>query len=300
VSFLDQLQSLVADPPPAHAFELSGGGVAFAHRAAAAGPETGFRPFGAPVLQISPMRENVVDAEAFSAHIASLVPAQGSSNKRRDAALILPDYCARIALLDFDSFPKDPVEQTALVRFRMKRTVPFEMDSAAVSFEARRGETKNTEVLVAAAAAEIVSRYEAPFRAAGFQPGFVTTSMLATLDLLPKDGLQMVAKLSGAVLTVAVCAGRLPKLVRCVEIERLNAQEVMAVLYPTLAYAEDELKQRPQRLLTCGFDALEQWDREQCEQECGLRFEPLSTPWGAAGGHNAGLLGWLTAQQERN
>jgi len=289
VSFLDQLQSLVADPPPAHAFELSGGGVAVAHRVAA-GPETGFRPFASPVLQISPMRENVVDAEAFGAHIAALVSTQNASNKRRDAALILPDFCARIALLDFDSFPKDPVEQTALVRFRMKRTVPFEMDSAAVSFEARRGETKNTEVLVAAAA----------FRAAGFQPGFVTTSMLATLDLLPKDGLQMVAKLSGAVLTLAVCAGRLPKLVRCVEIGRLNAQEVMAVLYPTLAYAEDELKERLQRLLTCGFDALDQWDREQCEQECGLRFEPLTTPWGAAGGHNAGLLGWLTAQQERN
>ncbi len=299
MSLLDQLQSLVADPPPAHAFELSSGGVAFAHRAPA-GAETGFRPFGAPVLQISPMRENVVDAEALGAHIASLAPPAAPSNKRRNAVLILPDYCARIALLDFESFPKDPVEQTALVRFRMKRTVPFEMDSAAVSFEARRGETKNTEVLVAAAAAEIVSRYEAPFRTAGFQPGLVTTSMLATLDLLPKEGLQMVAKLSGPVLTVAVCRGRLPKLVRCVEIDRPSAQEVMAVLYPTLAYAEDELKERPQRLFAGGFEALDEREREQCEEECGLRFEPLSTRWGVAGGHNAGLLGWLTMQQERN
>ena len=27
--------------------------------------------------------------------------------KRRDVALILPDYCTRIAVLDFDSFPGD-------------------------------------------------------------------------------------------------------------------------------------------------------------------------------------------------
>ena len=39
--------------------------------------------------------------------------------KRREAALILPDYCARVAVLDFDSFPADPKEQLSLVRFRL-------------------------------------------------------------------------------------------------------------------------------------------------------------------------------------
>ena len=38
------------------------------------------------------------------------------------------------------------------------------------------------EVLVAVMATEIVTRYEEPFRQAGFAPGLVTTSSLAMLQ----------------------------------------------------------------------------------------------------------------------
>jgi hypothetical protein len=43
-------------------------------------------------------------------------PPTGIASAR--AAVILPDYCARVAVLDFDAFPDDPEEQQALVRFR--------------------------------------------------------------------------------------------------------------------------------------------------------------------------------------
>ena len=46
--------------------------------------------------------------------------APSPKRKRRDVALILPDYCTRIAVLDFDNFPSDPKEQVSLVRFRLK------------------------------------------------------------------------------------------------------------------------------------------------------------------------------------
>jgi len=302
MAILEQLKSLVDDPPPAFVFELSERGVAMARLGRGGGPELSFAPFPAPVLQASPVKENVSNPELLSAHVASLAPASGGgqSRRRRQAALILPDYCTRIALLDFDSFPKDPDEQSALVRFRMKKTVPFDMDAAAVSFQARKGAGKTTEVLAAAAAAEIVSRYEAPFRVAGFHTGFVTTSMLAALDLLPKTGLQVCAKIGGQTMTVAVCDGRQPRLVRCVEMENFEADELMGVLYPTFAYAEDELKQRPARMFTCGFDRLDPGVLAWCAGEMGLAFEPLDSKWGAAAEHNAGLLGWLQAQEERD
>jgi type IV pilus assembly protein PilM len=298
MALLDRVKAFVSEPAAAHVFELSEAGVAFAHRGKGA-PEFGFRAYPSPMLQVSPVKENVINAEALSAHVASL-GAEGSPRRRRDAALILPDYCTRIALLDFESFPKEPAEQLALVRFRMKKTVPFEMDSAVVSFQARKGEGTATEVLVAAAATEIVSKYEAPFRVAGYQPGFVTTSMLAALDLIPKEGLQVCAKIGGQTMTVAVCDGRRPKLVRCVELDNFETDEVMGVLYPTFAYAEDELKQRPSRMFTCGFQCLEPEVMQACEAEMGLTFEPLTSHWGAAEEHNAGLLGWLQAQEERN
>ena len=215
MALLDHIKSFVDEPPPVYAFELSEAGVAYGHRGKGA-PELDFSPFPSPILQVSPVKANVIDAELLGAHVASLGASNGNGKRRRDAALILPDYCTRIALLDFESFPKDPADQLALVRFRMKKTVPFDMDAAAVSFQARKGPGKTTEVLAAAAAAEIVSKYEAPFRVAGFQTGFVTTSMLAALDLLPKTGLQVCAKIGGQTMTVAVCDGRVPRLVRCV------------------------------------------------------------------------------------
>lgn len=298
MALLDQLKSLVEDAPPAYVFELSESGIAHGRRGKAE-PELGFSPFPSPVLQVSPVKENVFNAELLGAHVASLIPANGNGRKRREAALILPDYCTRIAMLDFDSFPKESNEQMALVRFRMKKTVPFDMDAAAVSFQARKGAGKTTEVLVAAAASEIVSKYEAPFRVAGYQTGFVTTSMLAALDLLPRTGLQVCAKISGKTMSVAVCDGRQPKLVRCVEMDNLSTDEVMGVLYPTFAYAEDELKQRPARMFTCGFERLDPAVLETCASEMALAFEPLGSRWGATGEFNAGLLGWLQAQEER-
>ena len=48
------------------------------------------------------------------------------------------------------------------------------------------------------------ARYEAPFRAAGFHPGYVTTSALAALNLVPDSGVTVFAKLSGHTLTVVV------------------------------------------------------------------------------------------------
>ena len=48
--------------------------------------------------------------------------------------MILPDYAARVTVLDFDAFPSVAEEQASLVRFRVKKTIPFDIDSAAVSY----------------------------------------------------------------------------------------------------------------------------------------------------------------------
>jgi Tfp pilus assembly PilM family ATPase len=45
-------------------------------------------------------------------------------------------------------------------------------------------EGKKFDVVVVVAPLEVISRYEAPFRAAGMNPGLVTTSSLAALNLV--------------------------------------------------------------------------------------------------------------------
>ncbi len=111
------------------------------------------------------------------------------------------------------------------------------------------------DVAVAVAPLEIVARYEAPFRLAGFHTGWVTTSSLAALELVPPDGLKVLAKRTGRVLSLAVLDGIGLKLVRSIELAGFTAEEIVGHVFPTCAYVEDQLSARPDTLLLCGFGA---------------------------------------------
>ncbi len=157
------LASLFRDPPPAYAFEVSEAGIASADLAKA--PQTEFHPLTPGTVSVSPLRDNILMPDELAAAVRGLAPVNGN-RRRKDIALILPDYCARIAVLDFDSFPADAKEQISLVRFRMKKSVPFDVESAAVGYWTQTSGGK-VDVVAAVAPFEIIARYEAPFRAAG-------------------------------------------------------------------------------------------------------------------------------------
>src|SRR5579863_475924 len=131
MSLLDTIRRLITDPPPGFVFEISPGGIAYGIPSA---PENvGFRALNEGVLAISPLTDNVKEPEAFAEGLAQTFPDLNGNKKPRPAALILPDYSSRLQVLDFDTFPAKPEEQQALVRFRMKKTVPFDIETAAVS-----------------------------------------------------------------------------------------------------------------------------------------------------------------------
>jgi type IV pilus assembly protein PilM len=299
---VDKIKSLLQDPPPAMAFEVSEAGIA----AARIGPRTelDFVPLRPGTLAVSPLKENVLDAEEFLAAVRSLAGTQ-AARRRKDAALILPDFSARISVLDFDHFPKDMKEQASLIRFRLKRSVPFDVEAAALSYWAQDGAKGKVDVVVVMAPLEIVSRYEAPFRTAGMNPGLVTTSSLAALELAPEAGLSVLAKLSGRVLTVLVRDRIQLKLVRCLELPSASLADVEAVLIPTFVYIEDNLGRRAEQLFLCGFGGAEESAEEsnaerQFAENLGVGVEPLRSPLGTPGENNAGLLGYLRSIARNN
>ncbi|HZT38964.1 MAG TPA: hypothetical protein VFA28_13800 [Bryobacteraceae bacterium] len=292
MALFDYIQRLWSDPPPEYAFEISEAGIAFTPCASAG--QMQFRPFEPEVLSVSPVHDNLNKPEAFAAHVAALAPSP-NVRKRRSAALILPDYAARVQVLDFDSFPALAEEQLALVRFRARKSVPFDVESAVVSYwvQPSNGSGK-VDVVAAIIALEIVARYEAPFRAAGFQPGFVTTSALAALNLAPRAGRFILLKLSGRALSALALENDRLKLTRCVELDRVESDDILAVLYPTLAYMEDELSAGPEKLLLCGFgDRARDW-ATRWQSELNLPVEALGSRFGTPGPYNSGLLGYLT------
>lgn len=281
----DRLLNLLQDPQPDYVFEVSEAGIAYARP----GSALQFRPLNAGVIAASPLADNVLKPDAFGDAIRAIT-GLGTARKRGRAVLILPDYCARVTVLEFDQFPADPKEQLSLVKFRMKKSVPFDVDSAAISFHPQS--TKGpTDVIVVLAALEIISRYEAPFRAAGLHPGRVTTSALAMAELNHFPGISIAARLSGRVLSVLVMNGATVKLVRTMELTEVNADEILAVLFPTVAYIEDEMSSHPLRLLLCGFE--EHGRTPDWSSELGIPVEPLRSRLGLPDQTNAGLMGFL-------
>lgn len=285
------IKKLLQDPPPTHVFELSEAGVAWAIPGET--PRIGFEPFREPALNVNPLKDNVIHEGELRRVIGLIAPPMAA--KRRDCALILPDYCGRVAVLDFDTFPSKTEEQLALVKFRVRKTLPFDIDSASVSFAVQSQEGKRYEVVTAVVTLEIVARYEAVFRAEGFHPGFITTSSIAALPLIKAPGVVVASRLTDRVLSVSVInAGRL-RLARFVELPAITREEVDGVLIPTLAYVEDELHARPSAMLACGLGDLVR--TEPWQADLGLTVEALESRYGRPTQHNAGLLGYLEQRE---
>src|SRR3989442_8379884 len=124
MSLLHSLSAIWKDPPPALAFELSEAGIAMARTGK--NPEFDFRPLAPGVISVSPLRDNILEPNELAATVRVLAPPNGG-RKRRDATLILPDSCVRVSVLGFDSLPSEPKEQLPLIRFRMKKSVPYDI-----------------------------------------------------------------------------------------------------------------------------------------------------------------------------
>ncbi|HCC58751.1 MAG TPA: hypothetical protein DEQ47_16140 [Solibacterales bacterium] len=274
---------LVSEPPPELLYEISENGIAMVRLSQPAHVQ--FHAFEPGVISASPVRDNVLLPDVVADGVRAVTPT-GNSRRRR-VVLLLPDYSARVSVLDFDKLPEDAEERQALVRFRMKKSVPFDMESAALSYRVQSG--PGTSVVAAVSPIEIVARYEAPFRALNLHPGIVTISFLAALALAPvSSAITVFAKLSGRALTVVVLQNGQIQLIRSIEIEALSLAEIANDLFPTVVYTEDHFGSRAAELLICGFGGMEREAIAYFESSLEIKVRALST-------RDAGLAGYLSA-----
>ncbi len=283
MSALSSLKALFKDPPPEFAFEIASDGITMSRTRPPAAVHHVALPQG--VIVPSPVKDNVLDPAAFAHAVVKLVPA-GTRRAQRTAALILPDNAMRLAVLDFESLPTKEEERLALIKFRMRKTLPFDIDEAALSYHIQAG----NKVIAAVSPIEIVARYEAPFRAAGIHPGFVTSSSLALLELLPVKGSVLVAHRGPGALTVLALAQGVLTLARSLELTHNGdiLSEVSADLYPTLVYIEDQTGARPEKLIIAGFGDDSNSSATRLAVELDIPTEAIDNP-------HPGLEGYLSA-----
>src|SRR6476661_5850150 len=113
--------------------------------------------------------------------------------RSRDVIAVLPDAAIRVVLLDFDALPTNRQEAEGVVRFRLKKSLPFDVDKAKVSYHVQNTPS-GVRVVAAVALSSVIEDYEAAFRQAGYSPGIVLPSMLAALGAASADRPTLVVK----------------------------------------------------------------------------------------------------------
>lgn len=282
-------KSWLSEPPPEHLFEITERALAVASPRHSLPPK--LEMLGERGLTASPSAPNLLKPQAYT----ELLP-----KMRGGAALVIPDYAVRMTILDFEEFPSGQAERSALVRFRLRKSVPFPIDEAQVSYVVQLQEPKRVEVLVVAIARPILEEYEAIFCNAGYRVGLVTPSSLAVLPLCPagERGLTVLAKAAASTLTVLLLEQGQVRLVRCIDIsgeeeDGRGPDTMLSLLQQTIAYGEDQVGQPAARLLFCGFGTETDELGRLVEQEFQLPYEVLRSRFGAPAQQNAGLFGLL-------
>lgn len=282
---LEQMQRLFPgiNLRPAMACELSPYGVLAARQDATSGLATQFIALRSHVLAPAVKSPNILERPLLVAALSEAVGAVAERGRQlpggrtmpgnRALTLIVPDATARVLLLDFDSLPSKRVEALSILRFRLRKLVPFEVEDAAVTWQPMAHSGDGLRLLVIVMPREVLREYESVVREAGYIPGVVLPSTLAAMPLIGADP-ALVINRNGNTLTTAILRGQdlllhrsldfagmdeaaavegQPRLPRSAESrELLEEDDIRQSVSVALAYFEDTLAATPSELFYIG------------------------------------------------
>jgi len=88
-------------------------------------------------------------------------------------SLILPDNLAKVSIVTLPERAATRKQLREMLRFKLRRSVPFRLEEAAISSWVLPGPGPEQNLLVAVMLRSVVEQYEAAFEAAGARPGLV-------------------------------------------------------------------------------------------------------------------------------
>ena len=196
--------------------------------------------------------------------------------RSRDVVAVLPDAAVRIALLDFDSLPERRHEAEPVIRFRLKKSLPFDVEKAALSYDIQRtGAT--VRVVAAVCQASVLQEYEDAFRAADFNPGFVMPATLAAIGAVDGSKPTLVLNVEAGTTSVAVLDNDQLLLFRTLEnsgVSSVTGDRLADDVYPSIVFFQDTYGVNVERVLVAGVVDLHQV-APALESQTGARVQEL-------------------------
>jgi type IV pilus assembly protein PilM len=244
-----------ATPHPQLAVEISADRVAGARFARTGAVESfAVADLAKRAVVPSAIEANILNTAAATDAVRSIC--QAIDAKEEDVALLLPDPVIRVFVQHFDDFPRTSQEALPMLRWRLKKSVPFEVDETLLSYMKQPTKGEGVDVVTAIGRLRIIKEYEALMEGLGLRPGVVLSSTLAAISLLDDREPTMLSRVSGTSLTTAIVRDGVLAGYRCTElpvhVDALTPQLLLEEVYPLAAYYQDTWQEGIQAVRVAG------------------------------------------------
>src|SRR5215471_6032378 len=180
---MSSLTSLRESSTPSVAVEIAVGRVSAAqlewrsHQPVIAAHASEIIPETAVVPSLTSL--NITDRER-GAVVAALTRVLEATGRSRRIGLVVPDVVAKVSLVKFEKVPGRAQDLDQLVRWQVRKTAPFPIEEAQVSYVPTLAASDGQEFLVTLARRSVVEEYENLCADAGTHAGIVD---LATFNV---------------------------------------------------------------------------------------------------------------------
>ena len=203
----------------------------------------------------SAVETNILNPAAMKTALASICTRLRA--KEEDVALLLPDPVVRVFVQHFEEFPRSQNEAIPMLRWKLKKSVPFEVDETLISYMRQVPRDGGVDIVTSLARLRIIREYEALFEGSGLRPGVVLSSSLAATALLDDTRAALMARVSGTSLTTVIVRDGILAGFRCTELPvpagSLTPQMLLEEIFPVAAYYQDTWQEGIQSVRVAGL-----------------------------------------------
>ena len=277
------LFSWLASAPPDAAIEIAPDGVSIAVLGSR-GQEAVVQAYGAAELPPGAVvpaltAHNIVDRAVVAQALRTACERAG--HRPRRAALVIPDSAARVSLVRFDQIPSRRDDLDQLIRWQMKKSLPFAVEEASITHSAGGRTDAGGEFVVVAARRDVVAEYEAVCDDEGIHAGLVDLATLSVANLYLASGAPggdwLIVHMRPEYASIAILRGA--NLIYFRNSAEGDAEPLADVIHQTVMYYQDRLSgQGLSRVFAGGRSRLPAGVDAACrdiESRVGVVVEPL-------------------------
>jgi Tfp pilus assembly PilM family ATPase len=285
------LSSWLATPPLEAALEIAPAAVSVAvlggRGANAVVQGYAIEPLPAGAVNPSLTAVNIADRDAVARAVS--VACQSLGLKPRRIALVIPDVAVKVSLVRFDKTPARREDLSQLIRWQIKKSTPFSVDDACLTFTPGVRGPGGNEFVVVVARRETVREYEGICEHVGIEPGLVDICTFGVINLFLSSnpttaGDWLIVHMRPEYTSIAIL--RRDDLIFFRNRAEGDAEALEDVVHQTAMYYQDRLDGRGfSRILLGGMGRLQgevDLARYNLEARMGAAVEPIDPTRGAA------------------